>query len=247
MHLINTLHFSFVINDIVLGLFSAIIWDKIKFKLKILHSIYFDWYCSVLCNWTLHIAQNYNHIKHVFEELLQKRPTNRWQSRRDESLGSRAIFWPFTKPRDNSGGTAPTKGGTTDFWHHSFHATPIGLMLKSRIQGDPVSRCPLPPVPPPIPRCQRLTKDIKFGYHRLRFATSNTLVSTPSGFNWIGKITALGAARTPLRCPLRRLTVYPTQRPIHPSPRSAGVLFRVQRLWRSAPGHVTFTFTCSLV
>ena len=96
-------------------------------------------------------------------------------------------------------------------------------MLKSRIQGDPVARCP-PPVPPPIPRCQRLTKDCKFGYHRLRFATSNTLVSTPSGFNWIGKITALGAARTPLRCPLRRLTVYPTQRPIHPSQRSAALV-----------------------
>ena len=144
-HLINTLHFSFVINDIVLGLFSGIIWDKIKFKLKIIHSIYFDWYCSVLRNWTLYIAQNYNHIKHVFEELLQKRSTNRWRSRRDESLGSRAIFWPFTKPRGNNGGTAPTKGGTTDFWHHSFHATPMGLMLKSRIQGDPVARCPPPP------------------------------------------------------------------------------------------------------
>ena len=25
----------------------------------------------------------------------------------------------------------------------------------------------------------------------------------PSGFNWIGKITALGAARTPMRCPLK--------------------------------------------
>ena len=111
--------------------------------------------------------------------------------------------------------------------------------------GDPVP--PPPPVPPPIPRCQRLTKDFKFGYHRLRFATSNTLVSTPSGFNWIGKITALGATRTPLRWPLRRLTVYPTQRPSHPSQRSAGVLFRVQKLWRSAPGHVTFAFTCSLV
>ena len=104
-----------------------------------------------------------------------------------------------------------------------------GLMLKSRIQGDPVARCP-PPVPPPIPRCQRLTKDFKFGYHQIRLATSNTLVSTPSGFNWVGKTTALGAARTPLRCPLRRLTVYPTQRPIHPLPRNAGVLFRVQRL-----------------
>ena len=97
--------------------------------------------------------------------------------------------------------------------------------------GGPVS----PPVPPPIPRCQRLTKDFKFGYHRLRFATSNTLVPIFSGFNWIGKITALGAARTALRCPLRRLTIYHTQRPIHPSQRSAGVLFRVQRLWRSAP------------
>ena len=72
---------------------------------------------------------------------------------------------------------------------------------------------PPQPIPPPIPRCQRLTKYFKFGYHRLRFTTNNTLVSTPSGFNWIGKITALGAARTPLRCPLRRLTVYPTQRP----------------------------------
>ena len=98
----------------------------------------------------------------------------------------------------------------------------------SRGPGGPVP--PPPPVPPPIPRCQSLTKDFKFGYHRPRFATSNTLVSTPSGFNWIGKITALGDARTPLRFPFRRLTVYHTQRPIHPSQRSAGVLFRVQRL-----------------
>ena len=35
-------------------------------------------------------------------------------------------------------------GGTTDFWPQSFHATPIGLMLKSRVQ--PGALCPvLPP------------------------------------------------------------------------------------------------------
>ena len=133
----------------------------------------------------------------------------------------------------------------TPFFPCNAHRANVKIS-HSRGPGGPVPPPP-PPVPPPIPRCQRLTKDFKFGYHRLRFATSNTLVSTPSGFNWIGKITALGAARTPLCCPLRRLTVYPTQRPIHPSPRSAGVLFRVQRLWRSGPGHVTFAFTCSLV
>ena len=49
------------------------------------------------------------------------------------------------------GGTAPSKWSTTDFSPHFFHATPIGLMLKSRIQGDTVSRCPPPPpVPPPM-------------------------------------------------------------------------------------------------
>ena len=40
-------------------------------------------------------------------------------------------------------------GGTTDFWPQSFHATPIGLMLRSRIQ--PGARCPSArPVPPPM-------------------------------------------------------------------------------------------------
>ena len=33
-------------------------------------------------------------------------------------------------------------GGNTDFWPHSFHATPILLMLKYRIQGGTVTRCP---------------------------------------------------------------------------------------------------------
>ena len=42
-------------------------------------------------------------------------------------------------------------GGTTDFWLHSFHAKPIGLMLKSSIQ--PGARCPSAlPVPPPMPK-----------------------------------------------------------------------------------------------
>ena len=44
------------------------------------------------------------------------------------------------------GGAAPTAGrNTTDFWPHSFHATPVGLMLKYRIQGGTVPRCPPPP------------------------------------------------------------------------------------------------------
>ena len=46
------------------------------------------------------------------------------------------------------GGTALTGGGgggTTDLWPHSFCATPIGLMLKSGIQGSTVPRCPIPP------------------------------------------------------------------------------------------------------
>ena len=34
-------------------------------------------------------------------------------------------------------------GGTTDFWPQSFHATPIGLMLKSLFQ--PGTRCPSAP------------------------------------------------------------------------------------------------------
>ena len=33
--------------------------------------------------------------------------------------------------------------GTNDFWPHSFHATPIGSMLKSHIQGG--ARCPCAP------------------------------------------------------------------------------------------------------
>ena len=34
-------------------------------------------------------------------------------------------------------------GGTTDFWPHSFHATSIGLMLKSQAGND----APVPPSP----------------------------------------------------------------------------------------------------
>ena len=44
-------------------------------------------------------------------------------------------------------------GGTTDFWPRIFHATPIGLMLKSRIQpgGGGGARFPSgPPVPSPM-------------------------------------------------------------------------------------------------
>ena len=40
-------------------------------------------------------------------------------------------------------------GGTADFWSHSFHATPLGLMLKCQNQRG--ARCPgALPVPPPM-------------------------------------------------------------------------------------------------
>ena len=40
-------------------------------------------------------------------------------------------------------------GGTNDFWPQSFYTTPIGLMLKYRIQPGHGAQCS--PVPPPIP------------------------------------------------------------------------------------------------
>ena len=37
------------------------------------------------------------------------------------------------------------QGDTTDFWPRSFHATPIGLMFNSHIEGGSVPWCPPPP------------------------------------------------------------------------------------------------------
>ena len=44
----------------------------------------------------------------------------------------------------SSGGIPSIKGGTADFWSHSFHATPIGLMLKCQNQRGHGAAVPSP-------------------------------------------------------------------------------------------------------
>ena len=190
-------HFSFVINYIVLGLLSGIIWDKIKFKLKIVHIYWLILLSLVQLDDITYSTKLQSHKTHFCKPVICRKG-----QRTVGKKGHHLLLTPFF----------PCNAHIVIYSYiyivNNITILPIllyiGLMLKYRIQGDLVARCPPPPpVPPPIPRCQRLTKDFKFGYHRLRFVTSNTLVSTPSGFNWIGKITALGAARkASLRCPL---------------------------------------------
>ena len=75
-------------------------------------------------------------------ESSRSSPGSRHPTQQNE--GGRVEHW--RRNGSDQGG-----GGTNDFSPHSFHATPIGLMLKFRIQGGTVPRSP-PPVPPPAGR-----------------------------------------------------------------------------------------------
>ena len=86
------------------------------------------------------------------------------------------IRFPLTAERRSP---PPPRRDRIDFWPHSFHATPIGSMLKSRIQGAHGGTVyPAPPPPAVLPTMpislkphqgRRMTLPAVQGFLRCRF------------------------------------------------------------------------------